>query len=121
MFVTLKLPWKIFATGESRKTVDCWTITVSQSGVVELSDYLVLEKHTDFVRDVLVISNNNYSYLVSCGMDKKVYLWDLASLQCRITRSGHTAGVQCLAYEGRSVLLAGGFDYTIIGLFLYST
>ena len=49
------------------------------------------------------------------GMDKKVHLWDLDTLRHRSTRTGHTAGVQCLAFDGKSVLFAGGFDYTIIG------
>jgi hypothetical protein len=30
-------------------------------------------------------------------------------------RTGHTAGVHSLAFDGRSILLGGGFDFNIIG------
>jgi len=37
------------------------------------------------------------------------------SLQLKMTKTGHYAGVQCLAFDGRSILIGGGFDYRIIG------
>ncbi len=111
-----KIPWKLYAIGESRKVVDMWTIQVGTTGIVTLVDHEELADHTDFVRDILVINNelSHYTYFVSCGMDKKVHLYDLATMNYKATRTGHTAGVQCLAYDNRSLLLAGGFDYKII-------
>ena len=111
-----KIPWKLYAIGESRKVVDMWTLQVGTTGIVTLVDHEELSDHTDFVRDILVINNelSHYTYFVSCGMDKKVHLYDLATMHYKATRTGHTAGVQCLAYDNRSLLFAGGFDYKII-------
>ena len=107
-------PWRLFAVGENRKTIDSWMISVNVSGAVELSDYQALEKHTDFLRDILVIHTDMYDLLVSCGMDKKVHLWDLTTLRYKATRTGHRGGVTCLAFDNRSLLFAGGFDFNII-------
>lgn len=112
---TRTTPWRLFAIGENRQVVDSWQVSVGISGAVELSDYQALEKHTDFLRDVLVIHNDLYDLLVTCGMDKKVLLWDLTTLRYRATRSGHSGGVQCLAFDDRSILFAGGFNFNIIG------
>ena len=69
---THNTPWRLFAVGENRKVVDSWLISVGISGAVELSDYQGLERHSDFLRDVLVIHTDLYDLLVTCGMDKKV-------------------------------------------------
>jgi WD40 repeat protein len=55
-----------------------------------------------------------WQYIVTAGLDKKVVMWDLATLKYRFTRTGHTAGVECLAFDGRSIVLAGGYDTSII-------
>lgn len=73
-----------------------------------------LDKHTDFVRDVLVVSNDSYSLVVTAGLDRKVLIWDLSTLNYRATRTGSTAGIECLAFDGKSTLYAGGYDHRII-------
>lgn len=78
---THNTPWRLFAVGENRKVVDSWLISVGISGAVELSDYQGLERHTDFLRDVLVIHTDLYDLLVTCGMDKKVWASSEARLQ----------------------------------------
>lgn len=110
-----KETWKLFAIACTTHVIDCWDFNVGISGSVELLNHTTLEKHTDLIRDILVIQTDIYSILVSCGMDRKVHIWDLVTLKYKTTRTGHTAGVRCLAFDGRSVLLAGGYDYKIIG------
>ena len=110
-----KETWKLFAIACTTHVIDCWDFNVGISGNVELLNHTTLEKHTDLIRDILVIQTDIYSILVSCGMDRKVHIWDLVTLKYKTTRTGHTAGVRCLAFDGRSVLLAGGYDYKIIG------
>jgi hypothetical protein len=107
-------PWRLFIIGNTNE-IESWLISVGERGHVEISDPQLLTAHTDYVRDILIIYNESYSLLVSGGMDKKVMIWDLKTLTCKGFKSGHTAGVQCLAYDGRSTLFAGGFDYSIIG------
>lgn len=111
-----KIPWKLFAISESRKVVDTWTIQVGITGIVSLVEHEEIADHSDFIKDILVINNEmlHYNYFVSCSMDKKVQIYDLATLRHKATRTGHAAGVQCLAYDNRSLLMAGGFDYKII-------
>lgn len=104
----------LFTIGSINKFIECWDMEISYGGEVELTNYKTMRKHTDIVKDILVISSDTYNILVSCGMDAKVYLWDLETLQYKVNRSGFISGVQCLAYDGKSVLLAGGFDHTII-------
>ena len=67
------------------------------------------------MRDLLVVKNDLHNYLVTGSMDKKVFIWDLDTLDLKLIKTGHLAGVQCLAFDGRSILYGGGFDYRIIG------
>ncbi len=106
--------YKLFTIGSINKFIECWDMDISYGGEVELTNYKTMRRHTDIVKDILVISSDMYSFIVSCGMDAKVFLWDLETLQYKVHRSGFISGVQCLAYDGKSVLLAGGFDHTVI-------
>ena len=107
-------PWRLLIIGNTSE-IESWLITVGERGHIEISDPQLLSAHTDFVRDILIIYNVQYSLLASASMDKKVILWDLKTLTYKSTKMGHSAGVQCLAYDGKSTLFAGGFDYSIIG------
>lgn len=105
---------RLFMLGNSNK-IESWLIKVSEgSSLIDFTDLQTLEMHKDLVRDILIINTRLYQFFVSCGLDNKVILWDLETLKFKCTRSGHTAGVQCLAFDGQSMLLAGGFDQTII-------
>lgn len=104
--------WLLFGIGTAN-CIEVWKIKPQGLTSIRIFDNWQIVKHTDYVRDILVIEP--YNVFVSCGMDKKVHIWDLITLNYKSTRTGHTAGVQCLAYDGKSVLLAGGFDYSIIG------
>lgn len=109
-------PFQLFAIAASSSNIYCWEIKVSNEvSTVDLVNQQFIKNHTDVVRDILVIHNNLYNLFVSAGMDGKIHIFDLVSLRHRGTRSGFESGVNCLAYDGRSVLLGGSFDNTIIG------
>jgi hypothetical protein len=108
-------PFKLFAIAASSSDIFCWEIKVSKDvSTVDLVNHQLIEKHTDVVRDILVIHNNLYNLFVSGGMDGKIHIFDLISLRYRGTRTGFASGVNCLAYDGKSLLLGGSFDNTII-------
>lgn len=108
-------PGIILAAGKS-KNISAWTISLTLMGTVTAEPHKTgLRKHKDFIRDMIIIDHDPFCLLASCGMDRKVYLWDLDSLTFKSSRSGHPAGVQCLAFDGISTLLAGGFDFTVLG------
>lgn len=75
-----------------------------------------LSKHKDYVRDILIISTQQFKYVCSAGLDKTVQFWDLEDLKYKFARTGHKSGVQCLAFDGNRLLLGGGFDYTVLTL-----
>lgn len=55
---TPKQSWKLFAIGVSR-VIECWTMTMTSTGTIDLEDdYTVsLDKHTDYVLDIMVRQN----------------------------------------------------------------
>ena len=110
---TPREPLRLFCVGTTH-SIDVWKVQVGAGGRIELLEHQLLNRHKDYVRDVLVIRNDSYSLFVSCSMDKTVVLWDLVTLRFKALRTGHKAGVNCLAYDKKSTLLAGGFDYSII-------
>lgn len=99
----------------SHKDIDCWEVVVGKVGPVKLENHTLLKQHADFVRDIVVINNDSYSLFATGGMDRVVYIWDLDTLKHKATRTGFSAGVQCVAFDGKSILLAGSFDFQIIG------
>jgi len=103
----------LFAVGKS-KVVDLWSISLKLNGLVQLEEHEPMVKHTDYVRDILVIDTDLYRLVITAGMDRKVMIWDLETLAYKSRRRGHSAGVQCLAFDGRSLVLGGGFDFAIL-------
>lgn len=99
----------------SSKCVDYWELSFDVNGGIEFRNKKSLCDHTDYIRDMLVIHTPTYRYLVTCSMDKTVILYDLHTLDIFAVRTGHTLGVQCLAFDNKSILLAGGYDHSIIG------
>ena len=104
---------RLFAIGPMNQ-IFSWEFSEGIRGQLDLCNELKLEKHTDFINDIMVIKNDLHECLVSCSLDRKVCIWDLTTLQYKMTKTGHNAGVQCLAFDGQSILIAGGFDYRII-------
>ena len=109
-----KVPWRLFLIGESRSTIDSWEVSVGITGVVTLTDPYVFKMHSDYVTDIMVIDSGFFHLFVSCSMDQRVEIYDLVTLQHKATRTGFTAGVCCLAFDGKSLIFAGGFDFNII-------
>jgi WD40 repeat protein len=53
--------------------------------------------------------------LASCGIDKKVMLWDVFSGKLKTTLKGHKKGVRCMAFApAMKVLVTGGYDYNLM-------
>ena len=99
----------------SSNSVDYWELDFDVNGGVKFTNPKTLCNHTDYIRDILVIHTSVFKYLVTCSMDKSIILYDLHTLDLFAVRTGHTLGVQCIAFDNKSILLAGGYDYSIIG------
>ena len=110
----LLLQTTMFATGTT-KTVDVWTVKSESSRSFGLELVGTLGNHSDICRDILVIDKEPFMLLVTAGMDGKVLIWDLQTLNCKGRRRGHRAGVECLAYDGVATLFAGGHDKSVVG------
>jgi WD40 repeat protein len=104
----------MYAAGTTKK-IDVWVVRSETSRSFELELVNSLGEHTDICRDILVIDKIPFMLLVSCGMDGKVLIWDLQTLNCKGRRRGHRAGVECLAYDGVATLFAGGHDKSVVG------
>ena len=96
----------MFATGTT-KNIDVWGIATesSRSYRLEPRSTLSVGGHSDICRDIVVIDKEPFMLLASCGMDGKVIIWDLVAMHPKGRRRGHRAGVECLAYDGVSLLL----------------
>ena len=106
---------RLFAVGPMND-IYSWDLRVDEnSGNVGIFNEILLTKHSDFVNDVLVVKNDLHEYVVSASLDRFVNLWDLSSLRYKSSRTGHTAGIQCLAFDGHSMVISGGFDHKILG------
>jgi WD40 repeat protein len=89
-------------------------VPMGSNGLASLSDHQTMAMHTDYVRDVITINQGPSRFIVSASLDKSVIFWDLDSMEFKFKRTGHTAGVESLAFGGKSLLFAGGFDYSIL-------
>jgi WD40 repeat protein len=107
-------PYAMFALGSTNQ-IDYWEMDIKKNGEVVFKSQQYLCDHKDYVRDMLIIHTEAHKYFVTCSLDKTVILYDLQSLKIKGVRTGHVMGVQCLAFDNRSTLLAGGYDYSIIG------
>jgi len=102
----------LFAVGAD-KHIYHWEVTLNKQFRVVLSYPQCLSKHNDYVLDIAVVVNDSFKLLVSVGMDKKLRIWDLYTLQQKAYRT-YAAGLQCLAFDGKSTVLAGAVDNRII-------
>lgn len=108
-----KHPVLFFATGCDHKTY-YWNVTMKTSHILLSPQPRVLSKHSDYALDVLAISTDSYKVLVSCGMDKKIRMWDLATMHYKAFRS-YVSGLLSLAFDSKSIVLAAACDCNIIG------
>ena len=100
--------------------VDSYKVTFRKYNKPEFTLPFPLKKHKDYVRDILLISNDQFKYVASGGLDKTVHFWDLEDLRYKFARTGPKSGIQCLAFDGSRLLLSGGFDYTVLQIYLSS-
>lgn len=107
-------PTRLLAIGMSENILTySFAINKSEKRAV-LADFKILSKHTDFVRDILVINIECARYICSASLDKSIILWDINTMEYRSIRTGHSAGVVSLAFDGKSLLFSGGNDHEII-------
>lgn len=99
-------------------TIDSYKCRFSKYKKPEFTAPKPLSKHKDYVRDILIISTHQFKYICSAGLDKTVQFWDLEDLRYKYARTGPKSGIQCLAFDGSRLLLGGGFDYTVIYVFM---
>jgi hypothetical protein len=95
------------------KDIECWKCTIRRTEVPMITDMKTLSKHTDYVRDIISISNADFRLLVSAGMDKVLHFWDLHTAKYLFSRSGPRSGIQCVAFDGTRLVFAGGFDFIV--------
>ena len=69
-----------------------------------------LNGHTDYVRDLVQISND---LLASSSGDRTVRLWNLATNTCTFIPRGHTSSVYGLKQINSQILASGSHDATI--------
>lgn len=74
----------------------------------ETGEQFFLTGHTNSIEDIAF--NHTSSLLASCGYDKKVKLWDLATNECIKTFSRHSKTVLCVQFSPDGTLLAAGGD-----------
>ena len=89
-------------------------VPMGSNGLASLSDHKTMEMHSDYVRDIITVNSGPSRFIVSASLDKTVMFWDLETMEYKFKRTGHSAGVESLAFGGKSLLFAGGYDYSII-------
>lgn len=70
----------------------------------------VLRRHTDVIQDLLAVSGTEAEggqRLVSCGLDRKVCIWDIAKGTFVQSKHGNQAAIRSLAFDSRDNLLLG--------------
>ena len=70
------------------------------------------EAHNQFISDIAVAKDN--CSFASCGGDRTVFVWDVASGLVMRRLQGHEQRVNCVHYAGDcSVLVTGSYDRTV--------
>jgi len=108
-----KHPVLFFAVGCDSKTY-YWNVTMKTSHIALSPQPRLLCKHSDYVLDLVTISTDSFKVLVSCGMDKKIRMWDLATMHYKAYRS-YVSGLLCLAFDSKSIIIAAACDCNIVG------
>ncbi|CAM9260448.1 unnamed protein product, partial [Ectocarpus fasciculatus] len=70
----------------------------------------VLRRHTDVIQDLLAVSGTEAEggqRLVSCGLDRRVCIWDIAKGTFVQSKHGNQAAIRSLAFDSRDNLLLG--------------
>ena len=105
-------------TAGAGKAITGWRLSFEGHGAeLTLTRALKMNGHTDVVMDMLYIKKE-FQVLATCGMDKRILLWNVEKGIVRGKRMGHKGGVRMLARGGRtntgsSTILSSGFDYEV--------
>lgn len=67
------------------------------------------------MQDVLVAVTDEYRYVVSAGLDHKIYLWDAISGELKGERTDSDSAFSCLAFDAsNNLLLAATYHFSIV-------
>lgn len=78
----------------------------------------VLRRHTDVVQDLLTVNGSEAEggqHLVSCGLDRRVCVWDIAKGTFAQSKHGNRAAIRSLAFDpGDNLLLGAGVEGEVL-------
>eukprot|EP00752_Nemacystus_decipiens_P012939 g11452.t1 len=78
----------------------------------------VLRRHTDVVQDLLTVNGSEAEggqRLVSCGLDRRVCVWDIAKGTFAQSKHGNRAAIRSLAFDpGDNLLLGAGVEGEVL-------
>ena len=77
-----------------------------------------LRRHTDVVQDLLTVNGSEAEggqRLVSCGLDRRVCVWDIAKGTFAQSKHGNRAAIRSLAFDpGDNLLLGAGVEGEVL-------
>ena len=82
VFDSSKESLKMFSAGASR-IIDIWDIKMETFSRLSLEKSGSIDRHTDICRDILVVNNRQFALLVTAGLDGKVLVWDVLTLNLK--------------------------------------
>ncbi|KAJ3899890.1 coatomer protein [Lentinula edodes] len=103
-----------FASACLDRTVKIWSISALSSSTSSPQANFTLEAHEKGVNYVDFYPGNDKPYLVTCGDDKTVKVWDYLSKSCVQTMEGHTNNVSFAVFHpSLPVIISGSEDGTV--------
>jgi WD40 repeat protein len=100
----------LYSSGPSGD-VHVWGLQYNPTKPFALTQKMKLERHDGMVTDILVVPEHDV--VVTCGLDKNVFVWDSRDHHFKGSRKGHKMGVRTLCYAGGGCILSAGFDFNI--------
>ncbi|KIK57342.1 hypothetical protein GYMLUDRAFT_46217 [Collybiopsis luxurians FD-317 M1] len=103
-----------FASACLDRTVKIWSISTISSPNTSPQANFTLDAHEKGVNYVDFYPGNDKPYLVTCGDDRTVKVWDYLSKSCVQTMEGHTNNVSFAVFHpSLPVIISGSEDGTV--------
>ena len=112
-----------FASASIDRTVKVWTISGGSSGgsaAVSAPNY-TLEAHDKGVNHVEYYHGGDKPYMITCGDDRTVKVWDYLSKSCIQTLSGHVSNVSFAVFHPSLPLIVSGSEDGLVKLWHSNT
>ncbi len=114
-----------FASASIDRTVKVWTISTSTSasfgsGGVGAANY-TLEAHDKGVNYVEYYHGGDKPYMITCGDDRTIKIWDYLSKSCIQTLAGHVSNVSFALFHPSLPLIISGSEDGLVKLWHAST